>query len=782
MTVQKGLASIFVLVLFVVPTCSTWCFAQEAGQTDLEGLPIGSVNTEGNVTITRAKILSAATVKVGELFEEAVVTKDVELIGAIEGVERAWYHAEAVDGRVKLVFVVVEKNLIRSINLLGNRKMSTNKLTKELGFKLGDYLDVFLVRSSVETLVGLYRKEGHTFAEVSLDESRLALGQVAYSIIEGPRVKIKDVLFRGNEMFKDSELHGVIKTEKRKFWIWRAYYNAETVEEDVRKLQEAYQKRGFLNSQITAEPQFSEDRSSAIVMFIVDEGPVFTVDRIVISGNEFFEDHVLLEGTKLMQGRPYSSAKAEYDVKQIRNRYRSHGFIDVQAERSYAFIEGGKVAVEFNVIEGGRFRIGQINIAGNESVHDKVVRRILDEEKFGPGQWFDGDAARGDGSGRLENIVQRSIRATSVSIQAIGDKPDQRDANVSVEEGMTGDIQVGAGFDFDSGMVGHVIYNEHNFDIANIPKSWREIIAGEAFKGAGQQLRVAVSPGTRVSAFSVGFKEPFLYDQPVAFDIVGSGWSRKQESYDEDRLKGYIGLTKRYEDDWRRGVSFRAENVEIGDIDIDAPKEVKDVKGNNNVFGLRLFIQKDTTDNRFRPSIGYIFDAGYEQVGGDHTFGVVSATQRWYTTLHEDLAERRTILETKVRGATIAGGDAPIFEKFYAGGTRSLRGFDYRGVSTRGLQTGVFNPERKDPIGSDWIVTGSTELVVPISSEAVSALFFVDTGAIDSGGIRASVGTGIQIMIPMFGEVPMRFEFATPFMKEDEDETRVFTFYVGALF
>lgn len=782
MTVRKGLSPVFWLALFiVVQSCGSWCFAQEASREDLEGVPIGIIDTDGNVTITRARILSAATLKVGEMFEEAVITRDVEQIGRLEGVERAWYHAEVVDSLVKLTFVVVEKNLIRSINLLGNRKLSTNKLTGELGFKVGDYLDVFLVRNGVETLIGLYHEEGYSFAEVNLDEGALSLGQVSYSIIEGPRVKIKDVRFRGNKVLKSSELKGVIKTETHKFWLWQAYYSAETVDEDIRKLQEAYHKRGFLNAQVTAEPRFSDDKSLVFISFTVYEGPCFTVDSIAVSGNQFFDDKALLEGTKLKPGQSYSSSEAEYDVKKIRNHYQEYGFVDVQVERSYSFIEGARVAVQFDITEGRQFRIGRVNISGNQSVHDKVVRRILDEENFRPGQWYDGDAARGDGSGRLEKIVQRSLRAGSVSIQAVGEEVDRRDANVSIEEGMTGDIQVGAGFDFDSGLIGHVIYNEQNFDIENIPKSWREIIAGEAFKGAGQQLRIAVSPGTRVSTFSVGFKEPFLYDQPVSFDLIGSGWSREQESYDESRLKGYVGLTKRYEDDWRRGISFRAENVEIDDLDNDAPMEVRDAEGSNDVFGLRLFIQRDTTDNRFRPSIGYIFDAGYEQVDGDYTFGVVSATQRWYTTLYEDISENRTILETKIHGATIAG-DAPVFEKFYAGGTRSLRGFDYRGVSTRGLQTNVINPDRKDPIGSDWIVIGSTEVVVPLSSEVVSALFFIDAGAIDTGGLRASVGTGIQIMVPMFGEVPMRFEFATPFLKEDEDETRLFNFYIGALF
>jgi outer membrane protein insertion porin family len=161
---------------------------------------------------------------------------------------------------------------------------------------------------------------------------------------------------------------------------------------------------------------------------------------------------------------------------------------------------------------------------------------------------------------------------------------------------------------------------------------------------------------------------------------------------------------------------------------------------------------------------------------------VLSGTQRWYRTLYEDLAERKTILETKLYAATIIG-DAPPFEKFYAGGTGSLRGFDYRGVSTRGLQTNVVNPEHKDPVGSDWIMVANAEVAVPLTTEALSWLLFIDTGVIDTGGVRASVGTGLQIMIPQwFGPVPMRFELATPFMKDGDDETQIFSFSVGALF
>jgi outer membrane protein insertion porin family len=141
-------------------------------------------------------------------------------------------------------------------------------------------------------------------------------------------------------------------------------------------------------------------------------------------------------------------------------------------------------------------------------------------------------------------------------------------------------------------------------------------------------------------------------------------------------------------------------------------------------------------------------------------------------------------LATKLLGATVVG-DAPVFEKFYAGGsgTYGIRGFDYRGVSTRGLQTGVASSVRKDPIGSDWIFLASSELIVPLVGDNFSGLFFVDGGAIDSGNYRVSVGTGIQILIPQwFGPVPMRLEVAAPIMKDDDDDTQVFSFSIGRLF
>jgi outer membrane protein assembly factor BamA len=189
------------------------------------------------------------------------------------------------------------------------------------------------------------------------------------------------------------------------------------------------------------------------------------------------------------------------------------------------------------------------------------------------------------------------------------------------------------------------------------------------------------------------------------------------------------------------------------------------------------------------PSEGENFNISYEQMGGDFTFGILSGVYRRYITLKEDLAERKTVFATKLLAATTVG-NAPPFERFYAGGSGQygIRGFEYRGVSPRGLQ--VFEPpdpnrtpEKKDPIGSDWVLLASGEVTVPLVGENFAGLIFADSGMIDDGGVRASVGVGIQIMIPQwFGPVPMRFELAAPLLKDDLDDTQAFSFSVGRLF
>ena len=740
-----------------------------------EGLLIGRLETAGNVTLTRAQVLAVVSLRAGQRFSAAEAGADARRIAALDAADTAYYTTEIRDGQVTLTYVVVEKNLVRSLGIKGNDGLSDSRLTKELTFRKGDYLDPFAVRAGRDAIEAFYRKKGYPWAAVTLDEGGMLLGQVTYVITEGPRPKIKAVRFTGNPSFSAGELKKPLKTKTKKLLVISQYYNPELVTEDEQKLVEVYQKHAFLDVKVSSEVIFGKEQKTAEVVFHIEEGPVYLVESIRFTGHTFFEEATLREEMRLREDYYYSQDRAEFDTRKIQGRYLAAGFVEAKVELKRTFLPDARVAVEFAVTEGGRYRIGEVVITGNTTIQDRAVRRVLDEEGFEPGAWYDADAAQGDGKGELERIVQQSVVTESAIITPTGDDPNTRDAVVTVTEGQTGSIMFGAGVASDSGLIGNVTLDQRNFDITDWPDSFGEFITGQAFRGAGQRMRISLNPGTVYSTYSINFTEPFLYDKPVALNLGASSFSRFRESYDEGRLTGSAGLEKRYQDDWRRGISFRGEQVRITDLDVDVPKEIRDVEGGNMLFGTRFYVRRDKTNSRFMPSKGYNFDAGYEQLLGDFTFGLLTATQRWYKTLYEDLAENKTVLETKIHGGTVVGS-APMFEKFYAGGMGSIRGFRYRGISPRK------GPD-EDPVGSDWLVMGSGEIAVPLGSETFAWLFFTDAGFIDSGPMRSSVGTGIQIMIPQFfGPVPMRFELAAPLTKDDQDETQVFSFSVGALF
>jgi len=674
----------------------------------------------------------------------------------------------------------VGQNVVRSIEFVGNHTFKDSTLADKLGIQVGDYLDIVLAETGRGIINEFYRKKGFPHNVVMLNTARVSQGHLIYIIDEGPRVRIRSVSFKGNRGIKTADLRKVVRTKTRSWLVRPAYYTEEKVNSDVERLQRVYYRRGYLNSSVRAVGQ-------SHITFIIEEGPLYKVGEIVITGNTYFEKERLLSGLKLEPGQTYLYHKGAEHAQWILKLYRRNGFIDAKVVQRPEFVQGAlDVAnVVFEITEGRQFRIGRVDITGNVSTQDKVIRHVLDEYGFTPGSLYNAEMAPNEPGGQLERYIQRATLAEQAIIMPIpvAGEPNRMDARVDITEGLTGMWNPGIGVGSDSGVIGHLIFQQRNFDITDWPESFSDFITMKAFRGAGQTLRIALEPGTVVDQYSVSFLEPYFRDRPTSLEVVGSYYERGRRAYDEERLKAYLGFEQRREGNWRRRIAFRAENVDVGGVDADAPKEIWRVKGSNALTGVRLGLGRDMTDDKYNPTSGYTFDTDYEQVTGDHNFGVLTGVYVKYRTLHRDLLDRKTVLATKVRGGAIAGS-APPFEKFYGGGTGTygIRGFEYRGVSTRGLQTNVPTPERKDPIGSDWILLANSELVVPLAGENLSWLFFVDSGVIDTGGVRASAGMGIQILIPQwFGPVPMRFEIASPFMKDDEDDTQVFSFSVGGL-
>lgn len=681
--------------------------------------------------------------------------------------------------------------IIKSIEFEGNKKFKDHVLRERLGFELGDRLDPFLAEGGRLTIEEVYRKVGYSSVKISLDRSQLADGHLLYRIEEGARVQIGSIEFEGNDSFGDGTLRQVIKIKEKKWLLWPVYFTEEAIGDDVDRLRDFYYGQGYLNYKIDAHTELTGDGERMDVTFVIEEGPRYRVAQVVFNGNTRFTEEQLRADFELHEGEVYLKAMADRDARRISQRYRGIGYVDAEVRQSVKFtseVEEHLVNVSFDIREGSQFHIGRIDITGNEVTKDKVVRRVLDEYNFTPGELYNATIAPKEGNGRLEKYSQRAASASQVVIRPVAPEsgdPNVKDVRVNIEEGMTGIIRPGVGFSSDSGVMGQLIYQQQNFDVTDFPESFGEwFTPWKTFRGAGERFSVRLEPGTRYSQYSVSFVDPYWRDEPITFNMLGQSWKRFRESYDEERLKGAFGFEERLNEQWRRSIGFRAENVGVHDLDYDAPQEIRDYYGDTQLLGVRFGAGYSGVDDIYDPSRGQSINGSYEQVTGDDAFGILEGTYTHYFKLYEDVLGRKTVLSAKLLGGTIVG-DAPPFEKYYAGGTSryGIRGFEYRGVSTRGLQTNVPNPERKDPIGSDWIFLAGAEITIPLVGDNFGLLLFTDSGTIDTGSYRVSIGTGLEIKVPqIFGNMPIRFEIAAPLLKDDEDETQIFSFSGGGMF
>jgi outer membrane protein insertion porin family len=312
-----------------------------------------------------------------------------------------------------------------------------------------------------------------------------------------------------------------------------------------------------------------------------------------------------------------------------------------------------------------------------------------------------------------------------------------------------------------------------------VPESSEEFWRGEAFRGAGQLFQIVLEPGTELQRYRVDFREPHLADSDISLSLSGFFFQRQRDSYDERRIGGNIGFGKEIREDLHAFLNLRMEAIDISDVDADAAEDVFDVEGNSTLTSAEVGLLKDTTDSIFFPTEGYRLRGSVEQagaLGGSYTFTRFELDGRRYWTVTQDVLDRRSVLAVRGHVGFISG-DAPIFERFYAGGQGSLRGFEFRGVG----------PHEADTfIGGDFLALASAEYSFPLFEKNLTGVFFLDTGTVEEDiGLstwRASAGFGIRFTVPFFGPVPFAFDFAVPIAKDDDDETQVFSFTIGTAF
>ncbi len=747
-----------------------------AAEAEPSGEKIVRIVLRGNVRTTAHRILGQMRLRDGSLYTPAAVDEDLKRIYSLGEFENVVLRPQREADGLVLVVEVTERPVLVRLEFDGNRRFSAKDLGEVVGVTPGNLIDRHKIFAAARAIERKYRESGHYFVHVALDEETLSSQRVArYVIDEGPRVRISKVAFSGNHSIPASELEGKIETKAYMLILSPGTFDEEQLARDIVAVRNYYIEQGFLDVRVDRELEFNADKTRLAVRFMVDEGPRYKVRSVAMEGVQRFSRALLEKQMELAPGTPYTADRVRHDVEMVRGTYGEVGYIDLSIRPIIDFTdEPGQVDLTLKVEEGKPVRIGEIRVEGNRLTQDKVVRREL---RFFPEEAVNTkliDAARR----RLEGTGL--YRPGSIQITTLPTKdPEVMDLLVRVEETETTNLILGAGISSNSGVVGNISLVQRNFDIADWPKSSQEFWRGESFRGAGQLFQIVLEPGTELQRYRVDFRDPHLFDSNYSMSLSGFFFQRGRDTYDEQRVGGSIGFGRELSENLQAFVNLRLENINISNIDAGSPQDVFDVEGSSMLTSVEVGLVKDTTDSFLFPTEGYRLSGSVEQagaLGGSYTFTKVVVDARKYWTVTRDVLDRRSVLAVKARVGDILS-DAPIFERFFAGGQGSIRGFEFRGIGPRQGDTAL---------GGNFLALASAEYQFPIFEKNLSGVLFLDTGTVEKkislSTWRAAVGFGVRFTVPFFGPIPFALDFGFPISKDGDDQTQVFSFSIGTSF
>ena len=359
---------------------------------------------------------------------------------------------------------------------------------------------------------------------------------------------------------------------------------------------------------------------------------------------------------------------------------------------------------------------------------------------------------------------------------------------VEVEEAPTGSINFGFGVTSGQGAIWILSLRKRNFDYRDVPESLFDF--PNAWTGGGQTLILRAEPGTNESRYHLEFREPHIFDSNTTLFLRGFRNQFRREDYREKRSAGEIGLGQRFAKipDLSAEISYRYELIDIDDIDAGAPPDVFAVEGDNRISSLGIDISYDRRKFRPRGLIigGWLARAGYEYagafLGADVDISKARLTFDYYQTLRHQNKTHYHVLVLKNTFRWAEGhhntDSVPIFERYFLGGARTLRGFRFREVGPHAVG---------EPVGGVLMHFGALEYTFPLVDGVLRGITFADYGNLSStvekfalNKYRLTLGGGILINVDLLGQrIPISLTWGEAVASEDEDRERLFLFDIG---
>lgn len=744
---------------------------------EAQNFSFSRIDVSGNQRIEASTIITYSGLTTDQVFNAADLNRAYQNIadsGLFENVE-------VIPSGNRLVIKVDEFPTVNQIVFEGNRRVDDNILKSIVELQPLRVLNPNIIESDREAIAQIYADQGRLAARVTPKIIRLTDNRVdvIFEIFEGGVTEIERIGIVGNRVFSDRRLRRVLDTKQAgllRMFVRRDTFLADRIEFDKRLLTDFYNARGYIDFEISdAIAELTEENNAYFVTFFVREGQRFRVGDITLTSQrsdidlDDFQDAISVE-----TGDIYSPVSIEKNLSRLEARATKLGldFVRVtpRIERNDTDMT---LDIEFALEQGERVFVERIEIEGNASTLDQVIRRqfrINEGDPFNP---------------RLIREAAERIRALGLfsnsSVNAKeGSSADQVIVDVGVEEQSTASLQVGASYSGDLGAGLLLQYAEKNF------------------LGRGQGLKFTFNNNTDAEQYLLHFNEPyFLYENlSVSIDAISGTTSSQGANYDsvETSLTPELGVRLTDTVDLNLNVFTRERSMTgtylTGSI---LQSEIAEKTKMETGFGMR--IKYDNKYNRLPGGARYL--VSYNQSFDATQSGDNRSAKLDLTALAErEILNEQVTLRSIFQAGTIRTNGVPsrAIDR-YVMNTNVMRGFDYAGVGPRQRQVGSHD----DSLGGNNFSSLKLEVDFPLilipNEYGMSGGFFYHMGDIwglgkrpsgsendilyESGRLRETLGAVLYWDTPIG---PLRFDFTRALSKQEFDTERRFDLSIATQF
>ena len=686
---------------------------------------------------------------------------------------------ETDDGLI-LTIVVKENFILGKVRYEGNKKIKEKKFNEELELRSGMRIRPNLMNETIRKMEDLYADDGYLLVDIdaeieepeNLSETSSAKKKqtrdLVFNIRENKKVKLRKIIFEGNEQFSSFKLRRELKETKMQRWylFWRSHFDEKKFEEDKLNLVNFYRNSGYRDATIVSDSvYYNADNKAMTILIRINEGPQYSYRNFTWDGNSLYTEDELGRALDLSKGEKYNEEEFNIAVyERMHGLYMDRGYIYSNLTPKFTPIGKDSLDIHFEITENHKVYIRNIYVLGNDKTRENVIRREL---HVYPGDVFN------------RQLLQRSARELfilnyfgNVVPDVVPVDEDEIDLEITVEEKSSDRANANVGYSGVYGLMGGGGIEFNNF------------------RGLGQQLVMSYNVGSQQSlnyysqnqvakyeSFSVRFMDPMIFDTPnrVGFSFYNSFRGRSM-SYgiplDIQVVGGSVQWGRRFKwpDDYFRGYwvlnsSIKSYDGAQNDIDTYAGGLDK-TRG----LGITQVISRDSRDRQEFTSRGSHFTwettLSGGPLGGNEDFFKHVLNLEWYTPTFWKFVLMSSLKMGVVEALTSKEKRSiiPFDEKFIMGGN----GIPY-GNMLRGYTENSIGPKSSsgNTVPGTMMMRFVSEIRVPFSENPVIyGLMFAEAGnvwnansmsepfSIPRSGplsLKRSAGFGIRFFMPMIG-------------------------------